>query len=231
MKKRLSKRMSAIDKMLVAGKIWKLDEAIEHLKRMPKIKFDPTVSVSIILGVDPKKPEHMVRGTFVLPHVLGEGIKVCVVCGEENIEQAISAGADVAGGLDVIEKIKEGWLGFDVLLATPDMMRGLSVLGRILGPRNLMPSPKSGTIVTNVSAAVKEFKSGKVSFKMDKQRVVHAVVGKNSSEAGALAENTISVFRAIQRAKPVSAKGKYMKKAYISATMGAGLQLDLSGLL
>ena len=197
---------------------------------MHYVKFDETVEVALRLGVDPRHADQMVRGTVVLPHGTGKSKKVLVVAAGDQAKEAQDAGADFVMGEEAIEKIQGGWLEFDAIVAAPDMMRGLSRLGKILGPRGLMPNPKTGTVTPEVGKAVREIKAGKVEFRVDKTAIIHAPVGKTSFSADALEENARSLITAILRAKPTSAKGKYVQSAFMSSTMGPGVALDIAPL-
>lgn len=210
-------------------KHYSVDEAVSTLKKVAVAKFDETVEVSIRLGVDPRKADQMVRGTIVLPHGLGKAKKVCVIASGEKVKEAEQAGADFVGGEDLVEKIKGGWTDFDVCVATPDMMRGVGQLGKILGPRGLMPNPKSGTVTLDVKRAVAETKAGRVEFRVDKGGVIHAPIGKVSFEESKLAENAKSFIDAVVKAKPSTSKGKYLLSASLSSTMSPGIWLDVAG--
>ena len=204
-----------------------LNEAVPLLQKVKFAKFDETVDLTMRLGVDPKHADQMVRGTVVLPHGLGKSKRVLVVASGDKVREAEAAGADFVGGEDMVEKIqKENWLDFDAIIATPDMMRSLSRLGKILGPRGLMPNPKTGTVTMDIAKAVEETKAGKVEYRTDKTALVHMPVGKISFSPDKLVENATAALTAVIKAKPAAAKGKYMKAAYISSTMGPGVQLD-----
>ena len=209
---------------------YQLREAVELVRELHYVKFDETVEVALRLGVDPRHADQMVRGTVVLPHGTGKSKKVLVVAVGDHAKEAQEAGADFVMGEEAIEKIQGGWLDFDAIVATPDMMRGLSRLGKILGPRGLMPNPKTGTVTAEVAKAVREIKAGKVEFRVDKTAIIHAPVGKTSFSADALEENARSLITAILRAKPTSAKGKYVQSAFMSSTMGPGVALDVAPL-
>jgi len=217
-------------KAKVEQRRYQLREAVELVRDMHYTKFDETVEVALRLGVDPRHADQMVRGTVVLPHGTGKSKKVLVVAVGDQAKEAQDAGADFVMGDEAIEKIQGGWLDFDAIVATPDMMRGLSRLGKILGPRGLMPNPKTGTVTAEVAKAVREIKAGKVEFRVDKTAIIHAPVGKTSFSADALEENARSLITAILRAKPSSAKGKYVQSAFMSSTMGPGVALDLAPL-
>lgn len=214
----------------IGSKIYNLSEAIMVLKKIASAKFDETVELTAKLGVNPKYSDQMVRGTVVLPHGTGKSKKIAVISQGEKMKEAQEAGADEVGGEELIERMEKGWLGFDVLIATPDMMKSVAKLGRILGPRGLMPSPKTGTVTFELKKAISEVKAGKVEFKVDKGGVVHAGIGKISFEEGKLVENGLALIDAINRAKPPVAKGKYMKSLTLSTTMSPGVKIDLISL-
>jgi large subunit ribosomal protein L1 len=206
-----------------------LDEAIPLVQKIKFVKFDETVEVHMRLGVDPKHADQMVRGTVVLPFGLGKTKRVLVIAGADKIKEAEEAGADFVGGDDMVAKIQtENWLDFDAVIATPDMMRSLSKLGKILGPRGLMPNPKTGTVTVDVGKAVKEVKAGKVEFRVDKTGVIHAPVGKVSFATPSLLENANTLIQAVVRAKPSAAKGKYVRSVTVCSTMGPGVGLDVT---
>ncbi len=207
-----------------------LDQAVSLLKDMPAAKFDETVQLSVSLNIDSKKTDQVVRGTVVLPHGIGKTRKVLVFCKGEAEMQAKAAGADYAGAADFIEKVQNGWLDFDVAIATPAMMRDVSRLGKILGPRGLMPNPKAGTVTEDVAKAIQEVKQGKVEFKMDKLANIHLVIGKRSFDSQRLVENTHVAMEAIVRARPGSLKGRMIRRMVISSTMSPGIPLSVEGL-
>ncbi len=218
-------------KAKVEPRRYELREAVEKVREIHYAKFDETVEVALRLGVDPRHADQMVRGTVVLPFGTGKTKRVLVVAAGEAAKEAEEAGADVVMGEEAVAKIQSGWLEFDAVVATPDMMRHLSKLGKILGPRGLMPNPKSGTVTTEVGKAVREIKAGKVEFKVDtKTAIVHAPVGKVSFTAEQLEENARSFITAVLRARPAAAKGKYVRSASICSTMGPGVALDISAL-
>ncbi len=210
----------------VEPRLYRLGDAAELLKKLHYVKFDETVEVTVNLGVDARQSDQMVRGTVVLPHGLGKSKRVLVIASGEKIREAQEAGADFTGADDMVQKIQEGWTDFDAVVATPDMMKSLGRLGKILGPRGLMPNPKTGTVTFDVSKAVKEIKAGKVEFRIDKTGIIHAPVGKMSFEAAQLAENAQALIGAVSKAKPATAKGKYIRKVTLSSTMGPGIGID-----
>jgi large subunit ribosomal protein L1 len=211
----------------VEAREYSLEEAVPLLKKIKYAKFDETVEVHMRLGVDPKHADQMVRGTVVMPNGLGKSKKVLVVASGDKLREAEEAGADFVGGEDMVNKIQsEGWTDFDAMIATPDMMRSVGKLGKILGPRGLMPNPKTGTVTVDVAKAVKEVKAGKVEFRVDKTGIIHAPVGKVSFETDKLVENAASLISAVIKAKPAVAKGKYVKHATICSTMGPGVSVD-----
>ena len=206
-----------------------LDEAIPILQQNKISKFDETVEVHLNLGVDPRHADQMVRGTVVLPHGLGVSKRVLVIASGEKLREAEEAGADFFGGEEYVEKIqKEGWLGFDAVVATPDMMRVVSRVGRILGPRGLMPNPKTGTVTVDIAQAVSEVKAGKVEFRVDRGSVIHAPVGKLGFAADQIVENADTLIGAVLKAKPAAAKGRYLMKASICSTMSPSLKLNVN---
>ncbi len=203
-----------------------VEEAIPLIQKVKFSKFDETVELSIRLGVDPKHADQMVRGTVVLPHGLGKSKTVLVIAGPEKQREAREAGADEVGGEEVVDRILGGWQGFDAVVATPDMMRAVGKLGKVLGPRGLMPNPKTGTVTLDVTKAVQEIKAGKVEFRVDKAGVVHAPIGKVSFAAENLAANAHALMASIMKAKPSAAKGRYVKSVTMSSTMGPGVIID-----
>ena len=225
MKKHGKKYRAALEKM-EPGRKYSLDDAVKKLKEIAFAKFDETVELTVWLGVDPRKADQLVRGTLVLPHGLGRSKSVLVIAQGDKIKEAEEAGADFVGGEDMVTKIKGGWLEFDAVIATPDMMRLVGGLGKVLGPRGLMPNPKTGTVTFDVKTAVRETKAGKVEYRVDKTGVIHTAVGKVSFEENKIVENTRALIDAVSKAKPSTAKGKYMKKVNIASTMSPGLLLD-----
>jgi len=207
---------------------YKLGEAAETLKQARYAKFDETVELVLNLGVDPKHSDQMVRGTVVLPNGLGKSKRVLVIASGEKIREAQEAGADFAGGDDMVQKIQEGWTDYDAVVATPDMMKSAGRLGKVLGPRGLMPNPKTGTVTFEVANAVKEIKAGKVEFRADKTGIIHSPIGKMSFDAAKLAENAQALLAAVLKAKPAAAKGKYVKRITLTSTMGPGIGIDLA---
>lgn len=208
---------------------YSLEEAVPLVQKLKFTKFDETVELHLRLGVDPKHADQMVRGTVVLPNGLGKSKRVLVVAQGDKVREAQEAGADHIGGEEMINKIaSENWMDFDAIIATPDMMRSMAKVARILGPRGLMPNPKTGTVTTDIAQAVKEVKAGKVEFRVDKTGVVHAPVGKVSFESEKLLANANSLIQAVLRAKPAVAKGKYVKSCTICSTMGPGVSLDVT---
>jgi large subunit ribosomal protein L1 len=209
------------------SKKYSLDEGLAKVKEIAFAKFDETVELTMWLGVDPRKADQMVRGTVVLPNGLGGKAKVVVVVAQgEKIREAEEAGADFAGADDIVDKIKGGWLDFDALIATPDMMGKIGALGKVLGPRGLMPNPKTGTVTMDVRTAVQETKAGKVEYRVDKTGVIHSPVGKVSFDVQKLKENTKTLIDAVIKAKPATSKGRYVKKVNLAATMSPGVLLD-----
>ena len=221
------KKYKKIAESFDRNQAYDLKAAIEILKKS-EVKFDQTVEVHFNLGVDPKHSDQVVRGTVVLPHGTGRQVRVLVFCKDNNLEVAKAAGADYAGGADLVQKIQEGWLDFDAVVATPDMMPVISKVARVLGPRGMMPSPKAGTVTVNVAQTVKELKAGKISYRVDKGANVHAPVGKLSFTADQLIENTKAVIDSVVKNKPQSSKGTYIKSLTLTATMAPGIKLDMA---
>jgi large subunit ribosomal protein L1 len=208
-----------------------LKDAVELLQKVKFAKFDETVDLTLRLGVDPKHADQMVRGTVVLPHGLGKSKKVLVIASGEKIREAEAAGADFVGGEDMVEKIqKENWTDYDAVISTPDMMRSVGRLGKVLGPRGLMPNPKTGTVTMDIAKAIQEVKAGKVEFRTDKTALVHVPVGKISFDIAKLVDNASTVITSVVKAKPAAAKGKYIKACYLSSTMGPGVSISTTEL-
>ena len=225
MAQKTGKKYEAASKQ-VEARPYPLEEAIPLLQKIKFAKFDETVEVAMRLGVDPKHADQMVRGTVVLPHGLGKSKRVLVIAGADKQKEASDAGADFVGGDDVVDKILGGWMDFDAVVATPDMMRGVGRLGKVLGPRGLMPNPKTGTVTPNVTQAIKEIKAGKVEFRVDKTGIVHAPLGKMSFPVQNLIDNAHALVESVVKAKPSAAKGKYIKSVTLSSTMGPGIVID-----
>jgi large subunit ribosomal protein L1 len=217
-------------KALVPAKACSLDEAIPLLKKVKFAKFDESVELALLLGVDPKHADQMVRGTVVLPHGTGTSKRVLVIATGERIKEAEKAGADHVGGPEVVARIQEGWLDFDAIVATPDTMKDVGRLGKILGPKGLMPNPKTGTVTFEVAKAVQEIKAGKVEFRVDKTAIIHVPFGKSSFEEKKLLDNARALVTAVMRARPSTAKGKYLRSAYVSSTMSPGIKIDTASL-
>ncbi len=227
---KLTKRQKAIKALINKGKVYPITEAIEQLKSVPKVNFIESVDASINLGVDPRKSDQMVRSSSVLPHGTGKTIRVAVFTQGANVSLAKEAGADIVGYEDLAEQIKTGFLDFDVVIASPDTMRLVGTLGKILGPRGLMPNPKVGTVTPDVATAVKNAKAGQVRYRTDKAGIVHCPIGKISFSTEALRENLQVLINDLKKAKPSSSKGIYLKKITVSTTMGPGLTIDPSSL-
>jgi large subunit ribosomal protein L1 len=228
MSRKSGKKYSAALKQ-VETKPYALDEAVPLVKKIKFAKFDETVELHMRLGVDPKHADQMVRGTVVLPNGLGKSKKVLVIASGDKLKEALDAGADLVGGDDMVAKIQnENWTDFDAVIATPDMMRGVGKLGKVLGPRGLMPNPKTGTVTTDVANAVREVKAGKVEFRVDKTGVIHVPFGKVSFDSLKLVENATTLLNAVIKAKPSAAKGKYVKSVTVCSTMGPGVPLDVA---
>jgi large subunit ribosomal protein L1 len=212
----------------VEARPYKLQEAAELIKKTHHTKFNETVELAINLGVDPKHSDQVVRGTVVLPHGLGKSVRVLVIASGDKVREATEAGADFVGGEDMVTKIAGGWTDYDAVIATPDMMKSAGKLGKVLGPRGLMPNPKTGTVTFDVAKAIKETKGGKVEFRVDKAGIVHCGIGKIDFDATKLAENAHAIINAVIKAKPAAAKGKYVKRITLTSTMGPGIPIDLA---
>jgi len=224
------KKYQAALALVEDGKFYTLADAVTLLKKIAFAKFDETVEVTMVLGVDPRKADQLVRGTIVLPNGLGKSKKVIVIASGDKQREALDAGADEAGGDDLVERIKGGYLDFEAVIATPDMMKSVGTLGKVLGPRGLMPNPKTGTVTMDVATAIRETKAGKIEFRVDKTGVIHAPVGKISFGPEGIVENARTLIDAVIKAKPSTAKGKYVKKVNIATTMSPGILLDAAAL-
>ena len=224
---RKSKRFREIAKAYDITKSYTIGEAVDILKRCPPIKFDQSLEIGVVMGVDPKKSDQQVRGTVTLPNGTGKSLRIVVIAKGDKADEAKAAGADQVGSDELVEKIASGWTDFDALVTTPDMMREVGKLGKVLGPRGLMPTPKAGTVTTDIANAVKDLKGGKIEFKIDRHGVVNRAVGKLSFDAGKLVENAQAFLQALLRAKPSTAKGQYIKSISLSSTMGPGIKIDL----
>jgi len=226
MAKHGKKYRAAADK--IEERPYQLDEAFDLLKQITWAKFNETVELSILLGVDPKHADQMVRGTTVLPHGTGKTKRVVVIAQGDKQREATEAGADFVGGDELVQKIQEGWVDYDAVIATPDMMRSVGKLGKVLGPRGLMPNPKTGTVTMDVVKALQEIKAGKVEFRVDKTSIIHVPVGKIQFSAVQLKDNTEAIINAVRKAKPPAAEGKYVRTIFISSTMSPSIKLDES---
>ena len=227
---KLSKRRRAINEKIVAGKSYTIDDALTLIKELSTVKFPETVDVAINLGIDPRKSDQIVRGATTLPHGSGKQVRVCVFAQGEAAEAAKVAGAELVGMDELADEIKSGNMDFDVVIASPDAMRVVGMLGKVLGPRGLMPNPKSGTVTPDVASAVANAKAGQVRFRADKNGIVHGGIGIVGFEATALKENLEALMADLHKAKPASAKGIYVKKVTLSSTMGPGLLIDQASL-
>src|SRR5438034_4021798 len=225
MRKR-GKKFAAARAQVAVDRSYTIEEAIPLVQKVKFAKFDETVELSLRLGVDPKHADQMVRGTVVLPFGLGKTKRVLAIAGGEKQKEAQDAGADHIGGEELVEKIQGGWMDFDAVVATPDMMRAVGKLGKVLGPRGLMPNPKTGTVTMDIGRAVKEIKAGKVEFRVDKTGIIHAPVGKISFPTASLIENAHALMDSVVKAKPAAAKGKFLKSVTLSSTMGPGIAID-----
>ncbi len=225
---KISKRVKGFSSVYEKAKAYGLKEAISILKKSPKTKFDETVEISANLNIDPKQTSQAVRGTVALPHGTGKKIRIAVFAKGEDERKAKDAGADYVGAEDLVAKIQGGWCEFDVAVATPEMMKDIARLGKVLGPRGLMPNPKAGTVTTDMPKAIKELKAGRIEFKMDKQGGIHVPVGKISFEENAIYENSRTLIDAMMEANPQGPKGQHVKSLYLSTTMGPGVKLNLA---
>jgi len=225
---RHSKRFREMASKVDAGKVYALEEAIAILKQCPPVKFDQTVELSLKMGIDSRKSDQQVRGTVSLPNGTGKKMRVLVFARGDKAQEALAAGADYVGTEEYFSRVQEGWVDFDAVIATPDLMRDVGKLGKVLGPRGLMPTPKAGTVSADVAKAVKEIKGGKVEFKGDRTGVINNAVGKISFETMKLVDNIRVFINAVLRAKPASAKGQYMQSMVLSSTMGPGLKVNIS---
>jgi large subunit ribosomal protein L1 len=226
----MGKKMNAADEKIERGKEYSLEDAIRLVKEASYVKFDESVDMAFNLGIDPKKSDQMVKGSVVLPHGIGKKVRVLVFAKGEKEKEAVDAGADIVGAEDLVEKITKGWLDFDKAVATPDMMGIVGKLGKILGPRGLMPNPKLGTVTFDITRAVKEIKAGKVEYRAEKAGIVHVPIGKVSFDNHKLFDNAKAVVDSILKAKPATSKGRYLKKISISSTMGPGVTVDVASL-
>jgi large subunit ribosomal protein L1 len=227
MRKR-SKRYRAVEKLVDQTKAYSLSEAVELLRKVNYTKFDPAVDIAVRLGVDPKQANQMVRGVASLPHGIGKDVRVLVLTGPENEAAAKAAGAEHVGLDDYIEKIQSGWTEIDVIICSPDVMPKVGRLGKVLGPRGLMPNPKSGTVTTDVGTAVKEVKAGKIDFRVDKTGIIHTLVGRLSFQTNMLSENATELIQVINKLKPAVVKDSYFKTIYLSTTMSPSIEVDKS---
>jgi large subunit ribosomal protein L1 len=227
---KLSKRFKEIDGLFYPDRLYSLDEAIEVLKKCPPVKFDQSVEVALKSGIDVKKSDQQVRGTVALPHGSGKQLRVLVFARGDKMKDAEDAGADIVGNDDLVEKVKGGWTDFDAVVATPDMMREVGKLGKVLGPRGLMPTPKAGNVTPDVAKAVTELKAGKVEFKNDKSGMINNLVGKLSFDTDKIKENIEAFLQAVAKSKPATAKGNFLQALALSSTMGPGLKIDLSSI-
>jgi large subunit ribosomal protein L1 len=228
---RISKNMKAAMAKIDADKSYALEEATQLVKDVAFAKFDSSVDIAVRLGVDPRKADQMVRGSVKLPHGIGKSVRVLVLCPPEKMDEATAAGADMVGLDDYIEKIKGGWTDVDVIVTMPSVMGKIGALGRILGPRGLMPNPKTGTVTMEVGKAVEEVKAGKIDFKVDKYGIVHTTIGRSSFDAQKLTENAREFLQTISKLKPSSAKGTYVKSIFLSSTMGPGIRIESKNLV
>ena len=222
-----TKNYKKVGELVDRSKVYTIEEALKTLREANFVKFDPTVEISYNLNVDPRHADQQIRGAMVLPNGTGKTQRVCVVAQGEKEKEAQAAGADFVGGADIIEKISKGWFDFDVLVATPDMMGQLGRLGRVLGPKGLMPNPKTGTVTMDVAKAIDEIKKGKVTYRVDKEGNINLAIGKTSFTEEALVENFNAIFNTIAKARPATIKGAYMKNLVVSTTMGPGIHVEI----
>lgn len=223
----VSKRFREIAKKLEANKLYSIKDAIDILKHCPPVKFDQSIEIALKIGVDPRRTDQHVRGTVSLPNGTGKTITIVVFAKGDKVNEALAAGASYAGNEELLEKVGGGWTDFDAVVATPDMMREVGKLGKVLGPRGLMPTPKAGTVTSDIGKAIQELKGGKIEFKLDRHGVINNAVGKLSFDSQKLVENIQAFLYAVQRAKPASAKGHYLRSMTLSSTMGPGMRIDL----
>ena len=224
---RPSKRIREIAKTFDATKAYTLNEAVDILMKCPPVKFDQSVEISLKIGVDPRKSDQQVRGTVSLPNGTGKKTRILVFAEGDKVKEALDAGADYAGNEELLEKVNGGWTDFDSVIATPGMMRNVGKLGKVLGPRGLMPTPKAGTVTTDIAKAIQELKAGKIEFKLDRHGMINNAIGKISFALDKLIENITAYLAAVQKAKPAGAKGHFLRSLVISSTMGPGLKIDL----
>jgi large subunit ribosomal protein L1 len=229
--RRRGKKFAAAQAQVAIDRIYTIEEAIPLVQKVKFAKFDETVELALRLGVDPKHADQMVRGTVVLPHGLGKTKRVLVIASGDKQKEAREAGADIIGGDEMVEKIQGGFMDFDAVVATPDMMRSVGKLGKVLGPRGLMPNPKTGTVTADITKAVREIKAGKVEFRVDKTGIVHAPVGKTSFATDSLVANAHALVDSVVKAKPSAAKGRYLKSVTLSSTMGPGIRIDTTHII
>jgi large subunit ribosomal protein L1 len=229
MRKR-GRKYQAARAQVAADRAYTIEDAVPLVQKIKYAKFDETVELTLRLGVDPKHADQMVRGTVVLPHGLGRTKRVLAIASGEKQKEAQEAGADFVGGDEVVERILGGWTDFDAVVATPDMMRAVGRLGKVLGPRGLMPNPKTGTVSVDVAKAIREIKAGKVEFRVDKTGIIHAPVGKTSFAKDSLVANTQALVESIVKAKPAAAKGRYLRSVTLSSTMGPGVSIDTANI-
>lgn len=227
---KLTKNRKKVQEKVQAGKQYTINEVASLLKEITTTKFDASVDIDVRLGVDPRKANQMVRGVVTLPNGTGKSVRVLVLCPQEKVQEAMEAGADYAGLDEYIEKIKGGWTDVDVIITTPTVMAKVGALGRVLGPRGLMPNPKSGTVTMEVGKAVKEVKAGKIDFKVDKYGIIHSSIGKISFAPDQIAENAKEFINIINKLKPATAKGTYIKSIYMSSTMSPSLEVDVKSI-